>query len=100
MQIKRVGWTELDNTIAVTYDNSYLGYACGFNSQGDVTMHLVAYGEPGAHLIDLYPVVFKGHGAWPWNYQIPMLTALDDHPRRTDRARVATGRNPGGNSGC
>lgn len=80
VQIKGVGWTELDNTIAVTYDNSYLGYACGFNSQGDVTMHLVAYGEPGTHLIDLYPVVFKGHGAGPWNYQIPMLTALDDHP--------------------
>lgn len=32
--IKGIGWTELDNGVAVTYDNGYIGYACGFNSQG------------------------------------------------------------------
>ena len=36
VQLKGVGWTQLDNTIAVTYDNGYIGYACGFNSNGDV----------------------------------------------------------------
>ncbi|MBI2829211.1 MAG: hypothetical protein HYX77_08085, partial [Acidobacteria bacterium] len=40
IQIKGVGWTELDNTVAVTYDNAYLGYACGFNSNGDVTLYI------------------------------------------------------------
>jgi hypothetical protein len=32
--IKGVGWTQLDNTLAVTYDNSFIGYGCGFNSNG------------------------------------------------------------------
>jgi len=35
VQIKGVGWTELDNTVAVTYDNAAMGYACGFNTNGD-----------------------------------------------------------------
>ena len=31
IHLKGVGWTQLDNTIAVDYDNSYIGYGCGFN---------------------------------------------------------------------
>jgi hypothetical protein len=31
-QIKGVGWTELDNSSAVTYDNAAMGYACGFTA--------------------------------------------------------------------
>lgn len=80
VQIKGVGWTELDNTVTVLYDNSYMGYACGFNSQGDVTLNLVAYGQPGTHLIDLYPTIFGGHGKGPWLYNIPQLTFAQDHP--------------------
>ncbi|MFQ5854478.1 MAG: hypothetical protein ACE5LU_02380 [Anaerolineae bacterium] len=81
VQIKGVGWTELDNGVAVTYDNAYIGYACGFASQGDVTLNLVATGEPGVHLIDLYPMIYDGgHGKWPWQYTMPHLTALQDHP--------------------
>ena len=33
VHLKGVGWTQLDNTVAVTYDNGYVGYGCGFNSQ-------------------------------------------------------------------
>ena len=80
VQIKGVGWTELDNGVAVTYDNAYLGYACGFNSQGDVTLNLVAYGGPGTHLIDLYPMIFLGHGKGPWLYNLPQLTFAQDNP--------------------
>ena len=47
VNIKGVGWTELDNGFAMTYDNAYAGYACGFNSNGDVTLELVATGGPG-----------------------------------------------------
>ena len=47
VQIKGVGWTELDNTLAVTYDNAVMGYACGFNSNGDVTINLIASGTSG-----------------------------------------------------
>jgi hypothetical protein len=80
IQIKGVGWTELDNTVAVTYDNAAMGYACGFNSNGDVTINLVATGHPGTHLIDLYPAIYKGKDRVPWNYQTPFLTYARDFP--------------------
>lgn len=80
IQIKGIGWSELDNGVAVTYDNTYMGYACGFNSQGDVTIYMQASGGPGTHLIDLYPMIFKGHGEGSWNYNIPQLTFAQDHP--------------------
>jgi hypothetical protein len=80
VQIKGVGWTELDNTLAVTYDNATMGYACGFNSNGDVTINLVASGQPGTHLIDLYPAIYKGRDKVPWNYQTPFLTYARDFP--------------------
>ena len=80
IQIKGVGLSELDNTLAVTYDNAAMGYACGFNSNGDVTINLVATGHPGTHLIDLYPAIYKGKDRVPWNYQTPFLTFARDFP--------------------
>ncbi|MEO6164498.1 MAG: hypothetical protein ABIP88_10195 [Candidatus Binatia bacterium] len=80
IQIKGSGWTELDNTVAVTYDNASMGYACGFNSNGDITINLIATGEPGTHLIDLYPAIYKGKDRVPWNYQTPFLTYAQDFP--------------------
>ena len=80
VQIKGVGWTELDNTVAMTYDNAAMGYACGFNTNGDVTINLVATGHPGTHLIDLYPAIYKGRDKVPWNYQTPFLTFAGDFP--------------------
>ena len=80
VEIKGIGWTEIDNGVAVNYDNAYEGYACGFNSRGDVTLYLTATGAPGVHLIDLYPMLYQGHGQPPWTYQVPQLTALQDGP--------------------
>lgn len=80
IQIKGSGWTELDNTVAVTYDNAAMGYACGFNSNGDITINLIASGAPGTHLIDLYPAIYKGKDRVPWNYQTPFLTYARDFP--------------------
>jgi hypothetical protein len=80
VQIKGVGWTELDNGVAITYDNGYIGFACGFNSQGDVTVPLVATGELGTHIIDLYPMIYQGHGKPPWSYQWPILSFKQDAP--------------------
>jgi hypothetical protein len=80
VEIKGIGWTELDNGVAVTYDNGYEGYACGFNSRGDVTIYLTATGGPGVHLIDLYPMIYEGKDRTVLTYQVPQLTALDDGP--------------------
>ncbi|MED3764156.1 IPT/TIG domain-containing protein [Ureibacillus terrenus] len=78
--IKGSGWTEFDNALAVLYNNSYIGYVCGFNSQGTVKLKLVATGEPGYQFIDIYPSIYKGQQVQPTYYLRPMLTYRNDHP--------------------
>ncbi|MBI2831856.1 MAG: hypothetical protein HYX79_06345 [Chloroflexi bacterium] len=81
IQMKGIGWTELDNGVAVTYDNGYVGMACGFNSNGNITLYLNATGGPGTHLIDIYPMIYEGHpNKQAFNFAVPQLTALEDQP--------------------
>jgi hypothetical protein len=76
-----VGWTEYDNLYAATYDNAYMGYVCGFNSQGDVTFTFMAAGEPGIHLIDLFPGIYQGPSTeTQLLYRMAQLTYAEDHP--------------------
>jgi hypothetical protein len=82
IHLKGVGWTQLDNTIAVDYDNSYVGYGCGFNSNGDVVLHLVATGAPGTHLIDMYPLLYTQQPSYantPYG-MVPVLSYARDVP--------------------
>jgi hypothetical protein len=82
IHLKGVGWTQLDNTIAVDYDNSYVGYGCGFNSNGDVVLNLVATGAPGTHLIDMYPLLYTQQPSYPNTPygMVPILTYARDVP--------------------
>jgi len=81
IHLKGVGWTEYDNIYVATYDNAYMGYACGFNSQGDVMINFTATGAPGTHVIDLYPGIYQGPPTEPQQlYRLPQLTYADDHP--------------------
>jgi hypothetical protein len=81
IHLQGVGWTEYDNIYVATYDNSYMGYVCGFNSQGDVVVNFTAAGEPGPHLIDFYPGIYQGPASEPQQlYRTPQLTYADDHP--------------------
>jgi hypothetical protein len=80
IHLKGGGWTETSNIYTVVYDNAGSGYACGFNSQGDIEIFMQATGEPGWHFIDLYPAIYKGKETRPNNYRIPQLTYADDHP--------------------
>jgi hypothetical protein len=81
IHLKGVGWTEYDNIYVATYDNAYMGYACGFNTNGDVVINFTASGEPGVHLIDLYPGIYQGPASEPQLlYRLPQLTYADDHP--------------------
>ena len=82
IHLQGVGWTQLDNTVTVDYDNSYMGYGCGFNSNGDVLLHLNATGGPGTHLIDLYPMLYTlspSFAATPYG-MVPVLTYAQDEP--------------------
>lgn len=78
--IKGGGWTEFDNAYYLTYDNAYTGYLCAFNSAGDLTFDVIATGEPGYHLIDLYPGVYKQEIKDTDMTLIPQLTYSTDHP--------------------
>jgi hypothetical protein len=80
IHLKGVGWTDYDNIYVATYDNAYMGYACGFNSQGDVVINFKAAGSPGVHLIDLYPGIYQGPEGSQQLYRLPQLTYADDHP--------------------
>jgi hypothetical protein len=82
VELRGVGWTQLDNTTAVTYDNAYMGYACGFNSNGYVRIQLFATGKPGIHLIDLYPLLYTQQPAYPYLQlgMVPFLSYRTDWP--------------------
>jgi hypothetical protein len=81
IHLKGVGWTEYDNIYVATYDNAYMGYACGFNSQGDVVINFTASGAPGDHIIDLYPGIYQGPPSeQQLLYRQAQLTYAEDHP--------------------
>ena len=80
VHLKGIGWTETANIYNLVYDNSYVGYACAFNSQGDLEIPINATGAPGWHFIDLYPGIYKGAETRPNNFRIPQLTYAQDHP--------------------
>ena len=82
ISIKGVGWTQMDNTLAVTYDNSYIGYGCGFNSNGFMVIHLKATGAPGTHIIDLHPLLYTNQPSFantPYG-MVPVLSYAHDFP--------------------
>lgn len=79
-----VGWTFVTNIVTVLYDNTFVGYACGFNSLGNVTLSIKAVGKPGIHTIDIYPSIYDGPPQGKANsiYRYPLLTP-QDHPVRS-----------------
>lgn len=75
LHLKGVGWTETANTYVLVVDNTIFGYGCGFNSQGDVTMHIRAPGGAGVHFVDFYPTIYRGA-----NYALLPMLNVADHP--------------------
>ena len=81
VSILGVGWTQLDNTLAVDYDNSYIGYGCGFHSNGYMAVHLTATGAPGIHIIDLYPLLYSvSPNEGTYYGMVPLLSSNHDDP--------------------
>ena len=81
--LQGVGWDFNTNIVTFDYDNSFLGYGCGFNSGGNVTFTTVATGVPGIHTIDVYPSLWWGPSNFAnqqvAEYRYPLLTP-QDHP--------------------
>ena len=86
IHLKGVGWTDVDNIYVATYDNAYMGYACGFNSQGDVVINFTAAGSPGMHLIDFYPGIYQGIRQGP-----ATVSPASTHLRRRSPRKQDTG---------
>lgn len=81
ISILGVGWTQLDNTLAVDYDNSYIGYGCGFHSNGYMAVHLTATGGLGIHIIDLYPLLYSlSPNLGTYYGMVPLLSGNHDDP--------------------
>ncbi|MBE3583941.1 MAG: hypothetical protein IMX01_07510 [Limnochordaceae bacterium] len=85
LHLKGVGWTETENIFAIVYDNSFVGYSCGFSTFGDVVTYLTATGGPGWHFIDLYPSFYRNEKyaeavEAPFLYRFPLLS-WKDHPQ-------------------
>jgi hypothetical protein len=83
IQLLGTGWDYTDNIATIDYDNAFVGYACGFNSQGNMTVIIPAAGSPGIHTIDIYPSIYLGP-APPSTvavYRYPLLTPYD-HPEK------------------
>ena len=95
--LKGVGWTETANIYNLVYDNAFLGYSCGFNSQGDVTINRPLTGAVGWHYVDLYPGIYKGEDmGGVQNFRTPQLTFEADHPgERLPAFRLAFEVTPG-----
>jgi len=82
ISILGVGWTQFDNTLGVDYDNNYVGYGCGFNSNGYMVVHMYATGGPGIHIIDLHPMLYTMSPSFvntPYG-MVPNLTSGNDYP--------------------
>ncbi len=83
--LKGTGWSDTGNIYTVVIDNSYFGYACGFNTNGTIIINFTAPLEPGWHYLDLYPSIYQGTSDVPTtttsndHFQLPMLNAID-HP--------------------
>lgn len=80
-----VGWNEPWNQVTIVYDNSYIGYACGGDIPGIIEAKLRATGEPGWHLIDIYPTVQKQRNFAKEAFEIPFIYRLpilnwESHP--------------------
>lgn len=82
LSMKGVGWTQMDNTLAVAYDNSYIGYGCGFNSNGYLVVHLKAMGGVGTHIISMRPLLYTQQPSFantPYG-MVPILSSENDLP--------------------
>lgn len=82
--LKGIGWTQTENIFGVVIDNVYVGYACGFSTNGDVDFPLTAAFAPGWHVVDLYPSFYRNNSyseidETPFLFRHAMLT-WGDHP--------------------
>ena len=80
IHLKGVGWTDYDNIYIANYDNGYMGYACGFNSQRRRRRQLhgdrCSRDSPDRFLSRDLP----GPRRQQQLYRLPQLTYADDHP--------------------
>jgi len=71
------GWTQFDNNIGILWDNRFLGFACSFNSQGNISVWVQAVGGVGPHVLGVYPALYYGPSDGPTPWKHPMMNPQD-----------------------
>jgi hypothetical protein len=84
VKLTGVGWRSWENNAAFTWNNAFTGYACALNEEkGTINVFLTAVGDPGRHMIGLWPAIFRGPasvnygGDQPDNQRMPVLAPHD-----------------------
>ena len=91
VHLRGTGLRDYDKSYALTYDNAYVGYSCGGSNSGNTRFRFTATGAPGTHVVDLYPMIYRGRDDAPRGmFAMPHLSYADDHPlRRVPAFRLA-----------
>jgi len=84
LHLKGIGWSQTENIFGISIDNSYIGYACGFSTNGDVQVPIEVSWQPGWHFVDIYPSFYRNKeyseiDEAPFLFRQSLLT-WDDHP--------------------
>ncbi len=59
LHLKGIGWSQTENIFGISIDNAYIGYGCGFSTNGDVQVPIEVSWQPGWHYIDVYPSFYR-----------------------------------------
>ena len=84
LHLKGIGWSQTENIFGIVIDNTYIGYGCGFSTNGDVQVPIEVSWEPGWHFIDIYPSFYRNRGyseadEAPFLFRQGLLS-WEDHP--------------------
>jgi hypothetical protein len=65
----------------IIFSNSWTGNpASNWTLSFSGNINMIASGEPGYHIIDFYPGIYRGKQQQPDIYLAPQLTYTEDHP--------------------
>lgn len=84
LHLKGIGWSQTENIFGISIDNAYIGYACGFSTNGDVQVPIEVSWQPGWHYIDVYPSFYRNKAysevdEAPFLFRHSLLS-WEDHP--------------------
>ena len=75
LDIKGIGWRELENSWMLLYDNNFTGWISAVSTHGSAHFTIPATGPVGKHVLQLI------HGEFTFPYMNPQQNPVPDRPR-------------------